>query len=310
MDYRLAINVKSQEEPSALLYLVDEHFQHHLTDGLPGLPLGFSQVPRQPGGLACDFIRGNLFDPRAMIPLPFSVPGPDNDLNEKIDRLMTRAMGDSEALVYAFGERWGPEQNKKDGYFGFKPGNGVHNIHMNQGNDPKFAADNGVWQDGALLIHFRDAGQWVGIFLAFQSQSWHTDDQTGNAISTDVWPTPVTPVPSMDRTSPAVRIIAALVNPQDADPGKETVTLINLGQAPADLTGWSLADKNKKREPLGDLSIPAGETRRVRLTGQGAQLSNEGGIISLLNPDGIKVHGVSYTKDQAKTQGWTVMFSP
>ena len=41
--------------------------------------------------------------------------------------------------------------------------------------------DNGVWQDGALLLHFAARGQWVGIFLAFQSQAWQTDDQTGHA---------------------------------------------------------------------------------------------------------------------------------
>ena len=44
-----------------------------------------------------------------MRPLPFSVPGFDNDLNEKLDRVMQRAVGDENALVYAFGERWGPE---------------------------------------------------------------------------------------------------------------------------------------------------------------------------------------------------------
>ena len=44
-----------------------------------------------------------------MRPLPFSVPGFDNDLNEKLDRVMQRAVADENALVYAFGERWGPE---------------------------------------------------------------------------------------------------------------------------------------------------------------------------------------------------------
>ncbi|TKH08266.1 DUF2278 family protein, partial [Bacillus wiedmannii] len=44
----------------------------------------------------------------------------------------------------------------------------------------------GIWQDGALLIHFENAdneneNKWVGIFLAFQSQSWCTDEQ-GHAI--------------------------------------------------------------------------------------------------------------------------------
>ena len=42
------------------------------------------------------------------------------------------------APSYAFGERWGPETPSKDKVFGFKPGNGVHDIHMNQGNSARF----------------------------------------------------------------------------------------------------------------------------------------------------------------------------
>ncbi len=56
--------------------------------------LGFTRLPSGPGTGALDFIRGNLFDRTKMRPLPFSVPGFDNDLNEKIDRVMQRAVGD------------------------------------------------------------------------------------------------------------------------------------------------------------------------------------------------------------------------
>jgi hypothetical protein len=37
-------------------------------------------------------------------------------------------------------------------------------------------------------------------------------------------------------------------------------------------------------------------------------LSNKGGIITLLNADGLKVHGVSYTAAQANQPGWTIVF--
>ncbi len=307
-DYRIAINVKSKLSPSELLFIVDESLQHPITEGLEDLPHGFTDILRQPGGQAFDYIRGNLFDPGKMVPLPHDVPGPDNDLNEKIDHLIRRALGDSSALVYAFGERWGPE-NSKDRYFGFRPGNGIHNIHMNQGNTPQFAKDNGVWQDGALLIHFPDVAQWIGVFLAFQSQCWHTDDRTGDAISPcDIWPGPEDPVPATDPTGSAMRIVAALINPPDADRGHETVTLLNVSAAQVDLSGWNLADRNKKREPLSDIIIQPGDTVRIRLTGRHAQLSNKGGIISLLDPSGIKVHGVSYTEAQVQRQGWSLQF--
>ena len=40
-----------------------------------------------------------------MAPLPFDVPGLDNDLNEKIDFHVQRALAEEDAMVYAFGER-------------------------------------------------------------------------------------------------------------------------------------------------------------------------------------------------------------
>ena len=89
-------------------------------------------------------------------------------------------MSDEEAMVYAFGETWGPEKNKADKYFGFKPGRGIHDIHFNQGNPPgRFASQNGPWQDGGLLCSSRARKQWVGVFLEFQSQAWHSDDGDG-----------------------------------------------------------------------------------------------------------------------------------
>ncbi len=54
---------------------------------------------------------------------------------------------------------------------------------MNQGNDPTHQGDDGVWQDGGLLFHFPKQDQWVAIFLRFQSQSWHSDDNAGHTLA-------------------------------------------------------------------------------------------------------------------------------
>ena len=141
--YRIAINVPTSAG-SEVQYLVRSHFVHPITDALSGLAQGRIAVPSAPGGIALDFIRGNLAQPWEFVPLPMSAPGPDNDLNEKLDAYVQRAMADELAMVYAFGEPWGPETNKADDYFGFLPGNGIHDIHMNQGN-PRgaFFNDNG-----------------------------------------------------------------------------------------------------------------------------------------------------------------------
>ncbi len=306
-DYRISINVKSKLSPSELLYFVDEQFEHPLTEGLQDFETGFTLIASEPGGVAMDYIRGNLFDSSKMIPLAHDIPGPDNDLNEKISHFVERTINDSDAIIYAFGERWGPEDSKKDKYFEFKPGNGIHDIHMNQGNTGSFIKDDGVWQDGGLLFHFPNQDQWAGVFLAFQSQSWHTDDITGHRI-TDI-PVPI-PVPEQPGVVPdgMVRIIAAKVNPDGGDAGRETVVLINTTPETIDLNGWCIADKNKKKEILSASMMKPGETSTITLTGNGAQLSNKGGIVSLLDKQGIKIDGVAYTRVQAKKQGWTIVF--
>src|SRR4051794_34342710 len=63
VDYRIAVNVKSQERPSELLYVAEERFQHPVTEQVRSLQEGFLPVPSHPGGMALDFIRGNLFKP-------------------------------------------------------------------------------------------------------------------------------------------------------------------------------------------------------------------------------------------------------
>jgi uncharacterized protein YukJ len=185
--YRVAVNIRSRDK-SELMYFINEDFRHPVTALLERLPLGFKALGRAPGGMALDYIRGHLFYRDLMRKIPAVLPGPDNDLGDKLERCIRRAMGDEEALVYAFGYRWGPEKNKRDAYFGFLPGNGIHDIHMNQGNPSHpHDQDNGVYQDGALFVRFpRSAGasesRWVAIFLKFQAQAWHTDDLTGNAL--------------------------------------------------------------------------------------------------------------------------------
>ncbi|MDZ8188371.1 MAG: DUF2278 family protein [Nostoc sp. ChiSLP02] len=290
--HRIAINVKSNQSPSELLYFVDENFSHPITKELEELDFGFKELENKPGGLALDYIRANLFDPTQMKPLPYNVPGPDNDLNELLELYITRAIASPEAVLYPFGEKWGPERDIEDKYFGFLPGNGIHDIHMNQGNAGSFQKDNGVWQDGGLLIHYPSRNQWVGIFLAFQSQSFHTDDTTGNRIDA--------------AATAAVRIVAALVNPLGEDIGKETVSLINTSPNKVDLSGWALADGLKRKQRLSGIINP-GEVLRVPLA-DGIQLDNNGGIITLLDDKGLKIDGVSYTKKDTQNQGYTILF--
>ncbi|WP_025036295.1 DUF2278 family protein [Bradyrhizobium sp. DOA9] len=307
-DFRIAVNVQSADG-SEVEFLVRSRFVHPITERLAALPEGLHPQTAQPGSLALDFIRGNLMQPQEMVPLPVSVPGPDNDLNEKLDQFVQRALSDESAMVYAFGEPWGPE-TKADNYFGFRPGRGIHDIHMNQGNPiGRFSGDNGPWQDGGLVFEFPEQNLWTAVFLKFQTQAWHTDDETGHPIDlgggTPTAPLDPTAPPTEEMPDGLVRVIAALVNAVKT-PEREVVTLLNTADRDIDLTGWKLADKQKKKMTLSG-KIAAGGTLAVEVQ-KPMELSNQGGIISLLDQRGIKVHGVAYTRAQAKHPGLTIPF--
>jgi uncharacterized protein YukJ len=303
--FRLPINVKSVKKPFDLLVLTDKNFRHPITSQLLTLNEGFTAIPpseRKAGGLALDFIRGNLFNPKELRPVRADLPGRENDINDLLEIIIQQILNNTKVDLYAFGEPFGPE-NIKDKVFGFKPGRGIHNIHMNQGNrDNPFKQENGVYQDGALLIHFRDEERWTAFFSAFQSQSFHTDDKTGDPLDTH----PVGPEPET-KVLADLKIVAAKVNPKGNDVGQETVILLNTTPVPVSLDGWFLTDQLKRKFSLTG-SIDGGFPRLIQLSGDDVQLGNDGGVITLLNPQGIKVDGVSYTQEDAKKQGQTIVF--
>jgi Uncharacterized conserved protein (DUF2278) len=77
-----------------------------------------------------------------------------------IETLTAAAHEDPDAMLYAFGSAFL---------------DGIHDIHMNQGNPPPHEEDNGIWQDGAVFIFLPASQRWIGVFLAFQTQVWTTD---------------------------------------------------------------------------------------------------------------------------------------
>jgi hypothetical protein len=85
------------------------------------------------------------------------------------------------------------------------------------------------------------------------------------------------------------------------------VLLLNASPEPADLTGWRIADRLKNSCPIPVHSLAAGSILRVSVA-DGVQLGNSGGEITLLDAKGLKVHGVSYTQDRARREGWTLTF--
>ena len=75
---------------------------------------------------------------------------------------------------------------------------------------------------------------------------------------------------------------------------------------PVDLAGWAIADRLKRTQRLSARHGP--RSRIVVPLSPGVQLGNQGGIITLLNTQGLKMHGVSYTQEQTWREGWTIVF--
>ena len=316
--YRACVNTRSELFPSELLYYALDDFVHPLTDELKNLRHGYHRLKRRSDSGALDYIRDNIFDPALMKPMPYHLPGPDNDLNELLDKFVQPMAEHPEKtygkapMLYAFGDGWGPQPDENDPIFGFHPHQGIHDIHMNQGNMARWRRDDGIWQDGGLIFYYPDEDRWAALFLAFQTQSFHTNDENGQRLLPES--TPEQPEPPALPDIPArtdkipVRIVAALVNPLGVDWGKESVTLKNMTDEPIDLNGWKLVDKSDRPQSLDGLVLQGGEECTTILDGMGVVLSNRGGIITLLNAADIKIHGVAYTRQQASTEDHSIRF--
>ena len=182
---RAAVNTQSTDPPSQVLYYSTPDFQHPITTAIlaASLPMGNTALVSKAGGLALDFVRMNLFPINAMKPLSGTQAGTSTDLNDQLDITVQAAISDPTAVLYAFGQHWQDTSGADEVFPEINPSKGTHDIHMNQGN-PKgsFFKDNGIYQDGALLFHFPSKGTWTGVFVAFQSESFKTDNSTGDPL--------------------------------------------------------------------------------------------------------------------------------
>ncbi len=170
--WRLAINVRSSD----LHFHAEKNFKPPIMIRLPGLPPGLTRPARENHQLRLDYVRGKLFDSRVM-----RSAGDRDALDTLLSEALAAVRDTDGAELFAFGKPWGPEEDKPDDYFGFLPGRGIHNIHMNQGSPAPHDHDDGVWQDGGLILRFPNGGA-TAFFFAFRSQSWATDDVTGRPL--------------------------------------------------------------------------------------------------------------------------------
>ncbi|KAL3458983.1 hypothetical protein BJX64DRAFT_265553 [Aspergillus heterothallicus] len=284
--YEAAINIKSGDlDESRLAYWVNEDMNDHpLVEGLSHLPTGFKRLDDtepEPGGLRLDYIRGNLFDVNTGRILEHDITGLNNDIIDVLVPKVQQAI-DEGAVVYIFGEQ-------------YESHSGIHNVHMNQGNIRRYSGDDGVLQDGALLFHFPESDKWTGLFLAFGSQSVHTTEDGGHALSRVTW----TDLLPGDLVENSVVIRGATVNPSS---GAQSVILENLTNRKVSLARWRIRNSRWEHQVL-PRHATLGASAAAEFDVLDCPLSEDGDTITLLNSDGLKVAGVSYSSRQGIQDG-------
>lgn len=191
--FTVAVNIQSVDG-SEVLYVIQSSFTPPDPAGLAALKPGITPLSSEPGGLALDFVReriaGQPMVTRAemsLLPVAASTEGFLTEqltgtkaageelahaLENAVVTLLNQAIADGESVLYVFGSAYA-DSGIVDG---------IHDIHMNQGNPVNnHANENGLWQDGAVFVSLPAQGTWTALFLAFQTESWNTDN-SGNPV--------------------------------------------------------------------------------------------------------------------------------
>lgn len=178
VNYEVNINVQSSDVTAPELKIFVASSNEQLNNTKPfelaqKLENGvYSNVDQE---LKLDYLRGNYFDLN-QLQIPKNMQeGEIKYLFDFFNEQMQIAKDNDYQIVV-----WGEIYVNKIGMIIKKQG--IHDVHMNQGSISRFAAENGIWQDGGLAIFDNEKKLKFMIFLAFSSQCLQTDDH-GNCIS-------------------------------------------------------------------------------------------------------------------------------
>lgn len=175
-EYQCVINLKSRNE-TKIQYRDFRNQSPSYFPNILSLADGYHPLSRTAGSGALDVVRNNgLKDPfcykkwycwcywffkKRRCPCTRWWLESGVDLIQLMEYYLT-----SVQRIYIFGEP-------------YNTGLGIHNIHMNQGDpiDSPFSAENGIWQDGGLILQYADPEPRLSVFVTkFQTQSLATND--------------------------------------------------------------------------------------------------------------------------------------
>jgi uncharacterized protein YukJ len=171
----VAVNVGTNDADDQLKYKLLFDFDHAIVGSLKAADAGSHDLTGQSALPALDFMRSDILDSTGAwrdsdVMDGTDAPNPAASIKKLISRAQSQGLD-----VYVFGRF-------------YTEGDGIHDIHMNQGSTGSFIHrpgndsndHNDVWQDGALLVD-PGQGQWIAFFSAFDQQHVPTDD-LGNPL--------------------------------------------------------------------------------------------------------------------------------
>jgi uncharacterized protein YukJ len=175
-DWDVAINVGTNDADDLLTYKLVYDIHHPITADLAAAKPGFADLSDTDALPALDFMRSDILSETGIWRMSDVIDGSNAvEPIASVTRLVTRAK-DQGLDIYLFGRR-------------YNTGDGIHDIHMNQGSTGSFLHRDGddsndhndIWQDGGLLVDLGD-GSWAAYFSAFERQLVPTD-ALGNPMS-------------------------------------------------------------------------------------------------------------------------------
>jgi uncharacterized protein YukJ len=166
----VAINVGTNDDDDLLKYKLVFDFRHPIIQTLAAADAASNDLTGQTALPALDFLRSDLLANTGKWRDSDVMDGSDaTEPSAALKRLLLKAH-QSGFDVYVFGRF-------------YSEGNGIHDVHLNQGSTKSFIHrpgddsndHNDIWQDGAVMV---DVGEpeWAAYFSAFNQQLVPTDD--------------------------------------------------------------------------------------------------------------------------------------
>ncbi len=166
----VAVNVGTNDDDDLLKYKLVLDFRHPIIQTLAEAEAGAQDMTGQSALPALDFLRSDLLQNTGKWRDSDVMDGSeDAQPVASLARLLSKAHRQT-FDVYVFGRF-------------FNTGDGIHDVHLNQGSTKGFIHrpgndsndHNDIWQDGALMV---DSGEpeWAAYFSAFNQQLVPTDD--------------------------------------------------------------------------------------------------------------------------------------